>query len=57
MHTEGKKDLVGISSYAGARRDYVQGGGGNTSMELVVRSWRSRRAGTRWRGSRRKQDM
>lgn len=34
MYREGKEELVRISSYAGARGDYVQGGGGNTSVKL-----------------------
>jgi rhamnose utilization protein RhaD (predicted bifunctional aldolase and dehydrogenase) len=34
MFEEGKKQLVNISSYAGARPDYVQGGGGNTSVKF-----------------------
>lgn len=34
MYNEGKAQLVSISSYAGARKDYVQGGGGNTSTKL-----------------------
>ncbi len=34
MYDNGKKQLVSISSYAGARADYVQGGGGNTSVKF-----------------------
>jgi len=34
MYSEGKEQLVTISSYAGARKDYVQGGGGNTSVKF-----------------------
>jgi len=34
MYEEGKRQLVSISSYAGARADYVQGGGGNTSVKF-----------------------
>ena len=34
MYEQGKKQLVNISSYAGARADYVQGGGGNTSVKF-----------------------
>lgn len=34
MHDNAKKQLVNISSYAGARTDYVQGGGGNTSVKF-----------------------
>jgi len=34
MYGEGKAQLVSISSYAGARKDYVQGGGGNTSVKF-----------------------
>ena len=34
MYSEGKAQLVSISSYAGARKDYVQGGGGNTSAKF-----------------------
>jgi rhamnose utilization protein RhaD (predicted bifunctional aldolase and dehydrogenase) len=34
MYSEGKEQLVKISSYAGARKDYVQGGGGNTSAKF-----------------------
>jgi len=34
MYEDGKKQLVNISSYAGARADYVQGGGGNTSVKF-----------------------
>jgi rhamnose utilization protein RhaD (predicted bifunctional aldolase and dehydrogenase) len=34
MYEEGKKQMAAISSYAGARADYVQGGGGNTSVKF-----------------------
>lgn len=34
MYSEGKTQLKNISSYAGARKDYVQGGGGNTSTKF-----------------------
>lgn len=34
MYEEWKTDIVSISSYAGARKDYVQGGGGNTSVKF-----------------------
>lgn len=34
MFSEGKTQLVSISSYAGDRKDYVQGGGGNTSVKF-----------------------
>ena len=34
MYTEQLKELVLISSSAGSRSDYVQGGGGNTSVKL-----------------------
>ena len=34
MYSEGKAQLARISSYAGARKDYVQGGGGNTSTKF-----------------------
>jgi len=34
MYSIGKAQLVSISSYAGARKDYVQGGGGNTSVKF-----------------------
>ena len=32
MYSEGKEQLVKISSYAGARKDYVQGGGGTIGL-------------------------
>ena len=34
MYTEQLKELVLISRSAGSRSDYVQGGGGNTSVKL-----------------------
>ncbi len=34
MYEDGKRQLAEISSYAGARADYVQGGGGNTSVKF-----------------------
>lgn len=37
MYSEAKKQMVDISSYAGRRKDYVQGGGGNTSVKFDER--------------------
>lgn len=34
MMQDGKKSMQKISAYAGNRKDYVQGGGGNTSVKL-----------------------
>jgi rhamnose utilization protein RhaD (predicted bifunctional aldolase and dehydrogenase) len=34
MYTKEKKHMQSISAYAGARKDYVQGGGGNTSVKF-----------------------
>ena len=34
MYSNGKAQMVSISSYAGTRKDYVQGGGGNTSVKF-----------------------
>ena len=37
MYENEKKQMREISSYAGARKDYVQGGGGNTSTKFDAR--------------------
>lgn len=34
MYSKEKTQMVNISSYAGSRKDYVQGGGGNTSVKF-----------------------
>ncbi|NMA66786.1 MAG: class II aldolase/adducin family protein, partial [Clostridiaceae bacterium] len=34
MYEKRSKELEAISQYAGKRIDYVQGGGGNTSVKL-----------------------
>ena len=34
MYEQDKKEMKAISNYAGARLDYVQGGGGNTSVKF-----------------------
>jgi rhamnose utilization protein RhaD (predicted bifunctional aldolase and dehydrogenase) len=34
MNTKSKEQMKGISAYVGSRRDYVQGGGGNTSVKF-----------------------
>jgi rhamnose utilization protein RhaD (predicted bifunctional aldolase and dehydrogenase) len=37
MYAAGREQMKHISAYAGARRDYVQGGGGNTSVKFDER--------------------